>query len=106
MSEVRQWLTACQDIKSPARAAKSGQVNETLAVEQIWYGHNGHGSDDDRSVNKSQKATSVAMNRWLDEPLAQGPFIAIGDVVGWQTERADSKGGKKRSGHKGKNKKI
>lgn len=48
----------------------------------------------------------MAIDRWLDEPLAQGPFVVLGDVVGWEAERADSNGGKKRSGHKGKNKKI
>lgn len=70
-----------------------------MAVERTRYGHDDHGSSDDQPAKKGQKAISVAMNRWLDEPLAQGPFVVLGDVVGWEAEC-------KRSGHKGKNKKI
>lgn len=55
-----------------------------MAVERARFGHDDHGSSDDQPAKKSQKAVSVAMNRWLDEPLAQGPFVVLGDVVGWE----------------------
>lgn len=92
--------------KSPSGTARSGQAKEALATERTTYGHDGHGSGNDQSVKKSQKAVSVAMNRWLGEPLEQGPFVVIEDVVGWGIGHADGKGGKTRPSHKGKHKGI
>lgn len=64
-----------------------------------------HESNDQQTIHHCEKRFSVAVSRWLDEPVAEGPYNGIAGVAGWQGQKADGcieTAGRKKSG---KNKK-
>lgn len=48
-----------------------------------------HQANDKQSAHHGDKGYSVAVNRWLDEPVADGPYNGIAGVAGWRRQVTD-----------------
>ncbi|SPN96613.1 uncharacterized protein DNG_00134 [Cephalotrichum gorgonifer] len=97
--------------KPPAGTVCSGRAKKettTFAFGSPWHEHDGHGHPPEQLISRDR---SEPMIRWLDEPVAQGPYNAIGGPGGWGRQKSNdgetvgAGAGKKRSGHKSKTKK-
>ena len=84
-SNVRgQSLTTRQGIKSPTKNARPGTSKEALLDRT----RRDHGANE-KIVHRGEKRFSVAVNRWLDEPMAEGPYSGIVSAGCWEMRAAD-----------------
>ncbi|KAL2106421.1 hypothetical protein VUR80DRAFT_6763 [Thermomyces stellatus] len=79
-----------QNTKPPTKTARSRKSKEVL-VDQTRRDHNVHENGDEQPVHEGDKWFSVAVNRWLDEPIAEGPYNGIASVGSWERQAVNDK---------------
>lgn len=104
LSAKEQQLTGFQDVKPPTKAAKSGLSKKETLVERTRHDYDAQRLKHEQPSHQGEKRYSAAVNRWLEEPVAEGPYNGIAGVVGWERYSVDDGGSTDRGERKKRDK--